>query len=151
MIIVLKSGETYKFNLIKKIVDKGSMIEIKGNYKPRGRYFTIELYKKSIENLDVISSLIEKNKKPYYCSRCDRRHVRGKIYNDHLKYKQEKFEVPDDRVYDINGSKLFGTAKRQVINLVKKWAKEEDKKWRKNYIKEINKILIEEGLVDGDS
>lgn len=75
----------------------------------------------------------------YYCEKCKRNHYRGQIYEDHLKYK--KPEIPDDDFLPFDEDKLPNVALRQIQSLLRRMTKSEDKRL---YIKEINKILVEE-------
>ena len=44
--------------------------------------------------------------KKYYCTKCEHHHVRGNIYEDHLKYKKERIDLgPEDPLDDKSPKK----------------------------------------------
>ncbi|MBN1802573.1 MAG: hypothetical protein JW891_13760 [Candidatus Lokiarchaeota archaeon] len=92
----------------------------------------------------------------YYCSKCKKNHIRGKIYKDHLKYQekivkksktncnkkdQKKRKIPIDKVIEYNYNKLRPLAQRQIDRLLKKLHNTENYQL---YIYQINKLIIHE-------
>lgn len=61
--------------------------------------------------------------KMYFCTECGRRHKSGKIYKDHLKYKEKK-EDPEREVLLIKLAKInrkidFGNYDKDGVNFLK--------------------------------
>jgi len=146
MLVKLHCGAEYDFHKIKSITDLGNgTIEIVGNYKPRGNYQTVVVFIISIENWEEVSK--EKiSLKPYYCSKCKRLHKNGEIFETHKKfYLDMQDAIPDDDILEYDKSKLKEFSKRQIKNLTDRMKRNPDR--NKSYIKEINKLLIYEGVV----
>lgn len=77
----------------------------------------------------------------YYCPKCDRHHYRGKIYEEHLKYKEETSEeIPDDEILDIPRN-INLLAKKRIRTLNRKLEKESGN-YYKVYVREINKVIL---------
>ena len=77
----------------------------------------------------------------YKCLKCGRVHKKGKIYDDHIMYDNNR--VPYNRVYKINPSqynKLTNIAKRQILRYFNKIKQNFHR--RGVYYYQINKILI---------
>ncbi|TFF88164.1 MAG: hypothetical protein EU550_01815 [Promethearchaeota archaeon] len=86
--------------------------------------------------------------KKYYCTKCKKHHVRGRIYKEHLKYKQEekvnfekKFAPRKIRNMNIEELKLRPIAKRQIRRLYKKMKLSNNSEIYKH---EIEKIILKE-------
>lgn len=94
----------------------------------------------------------------YFCSKCNRFHYRGEIYDKHLEYKEEelkkkdtskfigkkskkKKKIPSDKVINFNYESLRPIAKRQIDRLYKKMRKTNNKEL---YIFQINKVILHE-------
>ncbi|MGV9198792.1 MAG: hypothetical protein ACOC4M_08125 [Promethearchaeia archaeon] len=78
--------------------------------------------------------------KPYYCPECDRKHYRGKIYKDHLKYKtEEKDDVPAHKFINPP-SYLKIIARKQIQRLIKKWLIDKNP----IYVQQINRVILHE-------
>jgi len=43
--------------------------------------------------------------KPYFCTKCNRKHYRGKIYDRHLKYKEKEAIIPKSDKFIMRGKK----------------------------------------------
>ncbi|MBD3196168.1 MAG: hypothetical protein GF317_14010 [Candidatus Lokiarchaeota archaeon] len=41
--------------------------------------------------------------KPYFCKNCNKKHYRGKIYEDHIKFKEEKIRIKDSDNFSMKG------------------------------------------------
>jgi len=146
MLVKLHCGAEYDFHTIKSITDLGNgTLEIVGNFKPRGKYQTIVIFIISIENWEEVSK--EKiSLKPYFCSECKKLHKNGEIFEAHKKYYMKKDEaIPSDKILEADLTKLKEFSKRQLKSLMDRM------KWNPNktdlYTKEINKLLIYEGVV----
>lgn len=149
MNVKLKSGEKYEFNIIKQVVDKGEIVEITGNFAPKTRYKTIEVWKRTIANWDEITRIYPISREKYYCTKCERNHTRGEIYKKHLKYKKKKEtkSLPDEYILEYEDT-LRLVAARQLMRLKKKAREELDPKRRRMYIRKINELLVFEGAVN---
>ncbi|MFX1444820.1 MAG: hypothetical protein ACFFHV_15515 [Promethearchaeota archaeon] len=90
--------------------------------------------------------------KKYYCTKCKRNHYRGKIYENHLNYREiknkklnpnhkKKKSIPSDRFIEFDINELRPIARRQIRTLVMKM--NHTKNFRL-YTKEINKIILHE-------
>ncbi|MFX1256360.1 MAG: hypothetical protein ACFFAN_00730 [Promethearchaeota archaeon] len=88
----------------------------------------------------------------YFCSKCKRKHYRGKIYENHLKYrkknnkvinpnKKKKNFIPSNEIIEFDFNELRPIAWRQIRRLVMKMHQTKNFKL---YTKEINKILLHE-------
>ena len=147
MKLILKCGEYYEFYKIKYVEDQGNgTIEIKGNFKHRGKYKTITLFRISIVNWTEFSKNVTVTLKPYWCSHCRNLHKSGKIYEYHKKYWGNEDAIPSDKILSYDPKKLRPVAKRQIIRLAYKMNKNKKKDI---YIREINRLLISEGVVNG--
>lgn len=86
--------------------------------------------------------------KTYYCSQCKQNHRSGKIYKDHLKFKKvEENHIPCRKVLLCIWEDLPKIAQRQILRYISKmvWDKKSNySKRRKLYIREINKVILEE-------
>ena len=146
----IRCGEVYDFNIIKSIVDNGNgTIEIVGNFKPRGRYKYVNIWKSNIENWDEITSIFEIELKPYFCTQCKRTHRDGAIFKSHLSYMGKKEDlIPCDRIIEADTSKLREIARKQIKSLERRM------KWNPQradvYRREINKLFIYEGVAKED-
>ncbi|MFX1572921.1 MAG: hypothetical protein ACFFB0_09235 [Promethearchaeota archaeon] len=60
--------------------------------------------------------------KKYFCSKCKKQHHRGKIYREHLKFKQEmkSLKPPDKGNLKVSLESFRSIAKRQLNRLLKK-------------------------------
>lgn len=78
----------------------------------------------------------------YYCSKCKRKHYRGKIYSKHLKYniKEKKDDDLPSKKFINPPPYLRFIAKKQIITLMKKWLVDKNDMYRY----EINRILRDE-------
>ncbi|MFW9988699.1 MAG: hypothetical protein ACFFC3_08600 [Candidatus Odinarchaeota archaeon] len=59
----------------------------------------------------------------YYCKKCNKYHHRGKIFEEHLKFKKKdikKNNHPDNKDIKINFKTLRPIAKRQLSRLFRK-------------------------------
>ena len=148
--VKLRCGEIYPFNMIKSITDNGNgTVEIVGNTKPRGRYKYVSLYKMTIENWSEIISIFPVIRKPYYCNKCKKMHKDGDVYSKHIDYYgNQEDSIPTDRILKADIKKLKGVGIRQYNRLMERLQKNPDKK--EAYIKEINKLLIYEGVITED-
>ena len=147
MKIKLRCGDVYDLNLIKKIVDNGNgTIEIVGNFEPQGKYKSIFLFKQSIQNYDELCSNYKFIQKPYFCSLCNKDHVKGKLFKEHLMYRKHDRLIPTNRIVKANIKKLSPLAIRQLERLLSK--KKTSKGNAHVYVYEINKLLIVEGVCD---
>ena len=87
--------------------------------------------------------------KKYFCSKCKRTHFRGKIFEEHLKYRKtrnnpkqkKKSSIPSEKIIEFEFDELRLIARRQIQRLVMKMHK--TKNFRL-YTKEINKIILYE-------
>ncbi len=43
--------------------------------------------------------------KPYFCTKCKRKHYRGKIFETHLKYKEKEKAIPSSDKFIMRGKK----------------------------------------------
>jgi hypothetical protein len=80
----------------------------------------------------------------YYCSICKRNHHRGKIYDEHLPFREQKsknLEVNSDKIIEYNVNRLRPIAKRQLVTLLKKLRHSKKKEL---YIREINRLILHE-------
>ncbi len=80
----------------------------------------------------------------YYCSKCNKYHYRGKIYENHLQYEEKKIKkkkIPKDKILDFNMDQLRPIARRQISRLFDKM---KTTKHNKFYIREINRIILYE-------
>jgi len=85
----------------------------------------------------------------YFCSKCNRHHSRGKVYEDHLNYRGKKNKknqkvkrsIPSDRFIEFDFDELRPIAQRQIRTLVMKM---HHTKNFSLYTKEINKIILHE-------
>lgn len=141
----IRCGETYDFNMIKSITDNGNgTVEIIGNFKPRGRYKHVIIFKMTIENWDEIVKIFPIIQKPYYCKKCKVIHKDGKKYNEHKEYYKTEDLIPCDRILKADVDKLPDIGKRQYNRLLERLELNPDR--REMYYKEINKLLIFEGV-----
>ncbi|MFX0030146.1 MAG: hypothetical protein ACFE8B_13125 [Candidatus Hermodarchaeota archaeon] len=79
----------------------------------------------------------------YYCRKCKRYHYRGKIYREHLKFKEieENTNNSESKSFKVEFESLRPIAKRQLNRLLKKI----DKTGRNEiYEKEIIKLIKNE-------
>jgi len=82
--------------------------------------------------------------KSYYCTKCNRKHYRGKIHEKHKKFRQ--IEVKKQQIYKVKNFKeawktLSVVAKRQLIQLIYKL----NLSYKYNlYRREISKLLERE-------
>lgn len=146
MILKLRCGETYNFHSVKEIIDNGNgVITIRGNFKPRGRNLIVSLFKMTIENWEDVVNVYPIIQKSYYCSKCKVIHNAGENYEKHkMYYKTEEDLIPTDRILEADFSKLKPVGVRQYNVLLKKLNNNPNK--RKLFIREINKLLIYEGV-----
>ncbi len=87
--------------------------------------------------------------KKYFCSKCKKNHFRGKIFEEHLKYRKKnnnannkkKNSIPSDKIIEFDFEELRPIARRQIRKLVMKM--HYTKKFGL-YTKEINKIILHE-------
>ena len=132
--------------MIKSIVDNGNgVIEIVGNFKPRGRYKFVNLWKTSILNWEEVRSVFEIETKPYFCTKCKRTHRNGAIFESHIDWMGKKDDlIPFDRIIKADISKLRAMATRQLNSLMRrlKWNPKKSDVYRH----EINKLFIYEGI-----
>lgn len=85
----------------------------------------------------------------YFCPECKRKHrPSGSIYKKHLKYKKvEVEEIPSDKVFSYNFKSLPEIAQRQIRQYARKIQLDKEhnhSKWKEVYIREINKIILQE-------
>ncbi|MFX1297395.1 MAG: hypothetical protein ACFFD2_21385 [Promethearchaeota archaeon] len=79
--------------------------------------------------------------KKYYCTKCKKNHHRGKIYKDHLKFKEDKktIKITNDEKITVDFNSLRPIAKRQFNRLLKKMEKTGNQEiYRNEIIKLIN-------------
>jgi len=145
MKVRLKCGEEYNFHIVKFVVDNGNgTIEIVGNFKPRGRYKSVVLFKFSIDNLEDFDDKIRL--RPYFCKKCKRNHSGGEVYFKHSKHYGKKEDlIPSNRILKADFSLLREMAKKQIESLLKRM--DLNPKKASVYRHEINKLLIYEGVV----
>ena len=150
MQVKLRCGEIYDFHRIKSIQDNGNgTVEIVGNFQPRGRYKHVVLFIMSIENWEEVMHVYPISQKPYWCSKCKRWHNKGDVYEEHKEnYRRADDVIPDDRILKANIKKLRKVAKNQIGRLLKKLEMNPSRK--SIYKREINKLLIYEGVVVED-
>jgi len=43
--------------------------------------------------------------KPYFCTKCHREHIRGQIYEEHMKYKEKNNEIQKTNNFIMKGKK----------------------------------------------
>jgi hypothetical protein len=77
----------------------------------------------------------------YFCTKCEKHHHRGKIYQEHQDFKREKVlaEEPinnESILYDFDS--LRPVAKRQILKLIKKMKKSTKPEI---YKKQIEKVI----------
>jgi len=83
-----------------------------------------------IINLNNLFEVLVKLKK-YYCTKCKRYHHRGKIYKEHLQYKENKRKPSkvhisrDIDLKDVDFEDLRPIAKRQILSLLKRMTRTE--------------------------
>ena len=85
----------------------------------------------------------------YFCPTCKRKHrPSSAIYKKHLKRKKaKKSNVPCDKVLPCNLKRLSITARMQIdvhLNKIHLDKKYNYGKWREVYIREINKVILDE-------
>jgi hypothetical protein len=131
--------------MIKSITDLGNgVIEIVGNFKPRGRYKYVNLWKNTIVNWDEVTNIFDIELKPYFCTRCKKTHKNGAIFDAHIEYMGKKEDlIPCDRIVEADISKLSSIGRKQLDSLMNrlKW----NPKKADLYRQEINKLFIYEG------
>lgn len=149
MQIKLRCGEIYDFHRVKSIEDKGNgTLEIIGNFKPRGRYKHVILFKLSIANLDEIMNDYPIKQAAYYCTKCKKSHLSGKIYEEHKEFYENPDDlIPSHTILKADLTKLRKVAKNQLMKLYEKM---KNSHRPEVYRKEINKLLIYEGVVEDD-
>jgi len=83
----------------------------------------------------------------YYCAECKKHHFRGKIYEEHLKFKQAEQR---NRIYKIKrgtSAKLSNVAYKQLMNLGRKFVMTRDKLYKAEMSKILEKELPREDLL----
>ena len=84
----------------------------------------------------------------YFCTECKRNHRSGKIYKDHLKFRKVEEEyISCQKVIDCIWEDLPKIAQNQIMRYIDKilWDKKFNySKKRKLYIREINRVILEE-------
>lgn len=48
---------------------------------------------------------MDNSNKPYFCTKCSKTHYRGKIFENHLKYKEKDKEIPKSDSFIMRGKK----------------------------------------------
>lgn len=77
--------------------------------------------------------------KMYYCSECKKRHKSGKIYKDHLQFKNhETKKYPSDKIQEVD-FQLRSIARRQIGHYLEMI--EYQPNWRGIYISKINQLI----------
>lgn len=144
----IRCGEVYDFNMIKTITDNGNgTIEIVGNFKPRGRYKYVNLWKMSITNWNEVKDIFQIDLKPYFCTQCKRTHRDGAIFESHMQWMGNKEDlIPCDRIIKADVSKLRDLAVRQLNSLMKRLKFNPAR--ADMYRHEINKLFIYEGVAE---
>ena len=90
--------------------------------------------------------------KKYFCLKCKRTHFRGKIYEDHLEYREKKSKknnpnhktknpIPSNEIIEFDFDELRPIARRQIQRCILKM---HQTKHFGLYIKEINRIILHE-------
>lgn len=81
--------------------------------------------------------------KKYYCTKCKRYHHRGKIYKEHLKFKEteENANFSETETLKVEFESLRPIAKRQLNRLLKKIHENDSSEI---YKKEIIKLIKNE-------
>lgn len=77
--------------------------------------------------------------KTYFCTECKRNHRHGKIYKEHLKYKQKEGKKYDTIKVQKIGFTLRFVAKRQLNNLINQMLWNPSRKGI--YIRKINELI----------
>jgi hypothetical protein len=78
--------------------------------------------------------------KKYYCTNCKRYHHRGKIYKEHLQYKNSKknsskVQISKDfELKDVDFEELRPIAQRQILSLLKRMTRTEHPEYYKKRI-----------------
>ncbi len=86
--------------------------------------------------------------KTYYCTECKRNHRHGKIYTDHLRYKERETKKYDsEKVQKINFP-LRQVAKNQIDNLINQIIYSPSR--RDVYIEKINELIDHERKLSGN-
>jgi len=84
--------------------------------------------------------------KTYFCTDCKKNHRSGKIYDEHLQYKEEEKEIiPSKKL--LHAYSLSEIAKRQIMHYIDKMIWDEKfnhSKKREMYITEINRVILHE-------
>jgi len=146
--VKIRCGEFYDFNIIKEITDKGNgVIEIRGNFKPRGRYKSVRIWKQTIVNWDELTEIFKIRDEPYFCLKCKRTHLSGDKFYEHQEYRGKKEDlIPHDRILKADLTKLGEIGKRQLQRLLNRMDLNPGKSDLYRY--EINKLILYEGIND---
>lgn len=82
----------------------------------------------------------------YYCSKCNKKHKTGKIYQAHLQFELKEDNIPYDKVVlhsdDDFKPERRELIKRQINRLHHKYRL--NPSWRDVYVREINKVIMTE-------
>ena len=146
MIVKIRCGEKYQFYQIKSVTDLGNgVIEIVGNFKDKGRYKIIKLWKTSIINLDELTKNFTVEIKPYFCLKCKKIHKNGSVFEEHGEFMGKKEDlIPSDRIIKADTSKLREIGWKQLNFLVERMKLNPQK--ASLYRREINKLFLYEGI-----
>lgn len=79
----------------------------------------------------------------YRCTKCNKCHRCGKIYYDHLEYKQrEEVYVPSNKILEVDISSLRKIAQRQINGILRRMLKFKGSKER--FVWQINRVIMYE-------